>query len=176
MMSMSKLKTLLTIFVLLFSSSVVANDDLSGKSIVCGTTLEYLCNVFGNQGECPDSPSQEVIMAIEFKNKHQASYYDYKGIFFNMPEENIEVPLFYKTDLQSIMVYFDKLDKDAQYIYKIDRKSLNFIFGENYYEGGSYELTIGDSCIIYENYENIKKNIIKMKNKIIAEITKENKI
>ena len=166
------MKILLTIFVLFFSSSVLAGDDLSGKSIVCGVTLEYLCNKFENSGECPDTPNQEVIMAIEFKNNDQASYYDYDGLFFNMPKENIEVPLFYKTDLQSIMIYQSKTDKDAKYIFKIDRKSLNFRIAE---EGGT-ELPIGNSCLVYNNYEDINKSIIKMKNKIIAELTKDNKL
>ena len=164
------MKTLLTLFVLLFSSSVVAGDDLSGKSIVCGIKLLDLCKMFKTEDKCLDVPNVEFIMPIEFKNKDQASYYDYMGFFFNQLEEDNEVPLFYHTDLQSIMVYSDKRDKDDMpHLLRIDRKSLNFIF-----YGGEYP--IGNSCIVYDNYEDIHNNILKMKNKIIAEITKDNKL
>lgn len=162
------MKTLLTLFVLFFSYSAVASDDLSGKSIVCGATLEYLCDKLGNNSKCldTDNPNQEMIMAIEFKNKDQASYYDYKGMVFAMHPSNIEMKLFYKTDLESIIINFEKLDKDSNYILKIDRKSLNYIINDT----EEYEIPIGDSCIIYENYEDINNNIIKMKNKILTDV------
>ena len=166
------MKTLLTLFVLFFSSSVFANEDLSGKSIVCGTTLEYLCNVFGNKGDCPDSPNREVIMAVEFTNKDQALYYDYKGTFFNSKKNIIEYPFFYKTNLESIMLYHDITDQDAKYFLKINRTTLDSKFAE---EDG-YDLPIGKSCLVYKNYEDINDNILKMRDKIIAEITKDNKL
>jgi len=170
------MKTLLTLFVLFFSSSVVARDDLSGKSIVCGMTSDYLCEL-NLEDDCPFKSNQEIIIAIEFRNKSQASWYDYDGTFYNQPEDNPEVPLFYKTDLQSIWFYSEEesINNISDSFFKIDRKSLNF----HYSNGEDSETTvidIGEQCVIYDNYEDINESIIKMKDKIIAEITKDNKL
>tara|TARA_B100000575_G_C22819182_1_gene481976 strand:- start:89 stop:598 length:510 start_codon:yes stop_codon:yes gene_type:complete len=169
------MKIILTLFVLLFSSSVVASDDLSGKSIVCGMTSDYLCEL-NSEEDCPFKSNQEIIIAIEFKNNNQASWYDYDGIFFNQPKDNPEVPLFYKTDLQSIWFYSEKesINNISDSLFAIDRKSLIFYYV--YDDDSETVIDIGEQCVIYDNYEDINESIIKMKDKIIAEITKDNKI
>ena len=70
------------------------------------------------------------------------------------------------------MLYYDNTDPDAKYFLKISRTTLDSKLGE---EDG-YDLLIGESCIVYENYEDINDNILKMRDKIIAEITKDNKL
>ncbi len=157
-----------------FSSLAVANDDLSGKSIVCGMSSDDLCALHKDE-DCSFifKSNQEIIIAIEFKDANQGSWHDYKGKFFYQDENNPEVPFLYKTDLQAIALYFfeDNIgDIDLVPTFKIDRKSLSILYNESEF------LNIGEQCVVYDNYEDINESIIKMKDKIIAEITKDNKI
>jgi len=153
--------------------NILAKDDLSGKSIVCGTTLKYICDVIGNNGRCAEEPNQEVIIAVEFENDQQAIYHDYKGIFFGSSNmdypEGLIIPLFYKTNLESIIIYYEQ---ETEYFLKINRETLDSKLGF----GNGFDLKIGESCLIYDNYEKIDNNILKMKNKIITQITKNNKL
>lgn len=173
------MKILILIPVLLFSINILAKDDLSGKSIVCGATLKYICDVLGNNGSCAEEPNQEIIIAVEFENDQQAIYHDYKGLFFGSSNmdypEGLIIPLFYKTNLESIIIYteedFLKANK-MKYFLKINRETLDFKLGF----GNELDLKIGENCLIYDNYEKIDDNILKMKNKIITQITKNNKL
>ena len=55
------MKILLTFFILFFSSSVIASDDLSGKKIVC----------------FKESPSDDTVYLIGFDFKNRSSVYVY---------------------------------------------------------------------------------------------------
>lgn len=167
------MKILILILVLLLSMNILAKDDLSGKSIVCGTTLKYICDVTGNNGKCAEVPNQEVIIAVEFENDQQAIYHDYNGIFFGTSNWDNQIPLFYKTNLESIIIYADEhFEQEMKYFLKINRETLDSKLGF----GNGFDLKIGESCLIYDNYEKIDNNILKMKNKIITQITKNNKL
>ena len=62
--------------------------------------------------------------------------------------------------------------KIIEYFLKINRETLDSKLGF----GNGIDLKIGKSCIVYDNYEKIDNNILKMKNKIITQITKNNKL
>ena len=169
------MKTLLTLFVLLFASSVVAEDDLNGLSIVCGALFEQLCKepeLPLDEYECAspedrESESEYLIFGIEFEDKHKLSFYDTTGVFFAMSPDNPKVPLFYKADLDSILMNYEDDFKDPTLT--IDRRSLNLSIKDKVFFKGNY-------CIVYKENENIENKLIKMKNKLIAEKTKDNKI
>ena len=83
--------------------------------------------------------------------------------------EGLIIPLFYKTNLESIIIYYEQ---ETEYFLKINRETLDSKLGF----GNGFDLKIGESCLIYDNYEKIDNNILKMKNKIITQITKNNKL
>ena len=146
------MKTLLTLFVLLFSSSVVAGDDLSGKSIVCGKIVED-----------PELIKREIryyVFGYDFLKNNIVKLYDHNGVFTNDPEGST-VDFTYKTNLVSIFIEGSKS--------YIDRKTIDFINAEG------EKIFSGEDCIIYSN-ETIGLNLIKMEQKLITEITKDNKL
>ena len=81
-----KMKTLLILFVLFFSSSLLAEDDLSDISIVCGEVIE-------------DQKYQ--IQGYEFLKDNNFVYHEFVGgKFWNLPLGE----LIYKTDLLYIYI------------------------------------------------------------------------
>ncbi len=95
------MKTFLTFFVLLFSSSVVAGDDLTGKKILCIRIVDVVR-----------------IMSLEFVDKNLVEYSFYTSrtnntykALWNYNADQINVKIFDPDDLNN-------------YAYIIDRKNL----------------------------------------------------
>ena len=147
------MKTFLTFFVLLFSSSVVAKDDLVGTSIVCGKILE---------------DQKYKIQGYEFLKDNNFGYHEFVdgGKFWNVPLGE----LIYKTDL--LYIYIHNVDNLDSIWLQISRKTL-----DTYIPDEDYPILVfkGDNCIIYKN-EKIGINLIKMQKMLIDEIQKDNKL
>ena len=145
------MKTFLTLFVLFFSSSVVAGDDLSGKSIVCGIIVE--------DSELIKREIRYYVFGYDFLKNNIVKLYDHNGVFTNDPGSTLDFT--YKTNLVSIFI-----EGSPGYI---DRKTIDHISDKG------EKIISGEDCIIYTN-ETIGFNLIKMEQKLITEITKDNKL
>ena len=95
------MKTLITLFVLFFSSSVIASDDLSGKKIFC----------------FKESPSNDTVYLIGFDFKSRSNVYVYTETN-NAPLEVRNMS--YKTSASKIVLEMVAF----QWWYKISRKTL----------------------------------------------------
>ena len=151
-MSMSKLKTLLTFFVLLFSSSVVAGDDLTGKQIYCQKLWQGKAEQLGF--EFIDQNQVNVILSI------------------HTPEVS-RVKLFlaeYETDDFYIQTELNLLSGGK---YKINRKNLNIYYYESLiYSNSNSPL---ENCKI-SKFENLLEAITLIYEVEVKSINDQNKI
>ena len=95
------MKTLFTLFVLLFSSSVVASDNLSGKKIVCFKPMSSNDTVY--------------LIGFDFKNLSEVSVYTETN---NDPL--VITNMYYKTSTSKIEIKW----LNNTWFYKISRKTL----------------------------------------------------
>ena len=151
------MKILLTLFVLFFSSSVVAGDDLSGKSIICGEIDDNKkIQVFG----VGFLKNYKVKMIVETVDESETLDSDNSS-----EREN----LYYETSHSLIKI----LIKNKSNFIHINRTSLNVIF-YNELKETTLEIS-GENCLVY-NEETVDINFKKIKQKLITEITKDNKL
>ena len=148
------MKTILTLFVLLFSSSVFAGDDLSGKKILC-LKMSVI------------QPSQDMIKvdAFHFKDKKNVDN------IFNTPFEIHTFKYFYDAQFRNIYLYLPKENKDKKFFYKINRKTLSVTIiaknsNEIYYNESSCSIVKGDLYLLIDNkIENFKEKL-KLENQL----------
>ena len=120
------MKILLTFFVLLFSSSVLAGDDLTGKKIFCKAKLV----------------DKDLMYAagIIFRGT------DYLGYYFQTSiDEKKYFVLKYKTSPMLIKIY----NPGGEHIFDIDRKNLGITFHKELYSKNDFNE--GDCKITKEN-------------------------
>ena len=148
------MKTLLTLFVLLFSSSVVAKNTLVGVSFLCSFEEHGKYNILG--------------FGFLENNRIRGVQGDINtGITLNsgdVPNRIIE----YETSPISIKIFV----KNESEFMKINRKSLELSFHKNSKNLGAIS---GDNCEIHKD-GNIEENFEKFKEKLVTELTKDNKI
>ena len=155
------MKILLTLFVLLFSSSVVAGDDLSKKSIICGKINENKILV---------------IQGYDFISNVNAEIYFYDNLDDKVkivPDNDFK----YETNLSQIKIirFLDKSKKHLSKKYTvIDRETLQV----SWYDGTEISILYkgnSNNCKV-RRYENIIDNLNEIKKELIQELTKNNKI
>ena len=148
------MKTLLTLFVLLFSSSVAAKNTLVGVSYLCAFEEHNKYNIIG--------------FGFLENNRIRGVQGDINaGITLNsgdIPKRIIE----YETSPISIKIF---VKNESEFI-KINRKSLELSFHKNSKDLGSIS---GSNCEIYK-IGNIETNFEKLKEKLITELSKDNKL
>jgi len=145
------MKKALIILVLFFSSALIAkDDDLNGKSIICGY-IEENQKIF--------------ILGFEFLENNKVEMYNE----LNSVSEALNTSLFYETSFSLIKIHNDNEPGFLQ----IDRKTLNITGHEK--TGDVEDFINGENCLVYNN-EKIGLNMIKLKQKLIVEIKKGNKI
>ena len=133
------MKILLTLFVLFFSSSVVAGDDLSGKSIICGEIDDNKkIQVFG----VGFLKNYKVKMIVETVDESETLDSDNSS-----EREN----LYYETSHSLIKI----LIKNKSNFIHINRTSLNVIF-YNELKETTLEIS-GENCLVY-NEETVDIN------------------
>jgi len=148
------MKILLALFVLLFSSLVVAEDDLNGTSIVCGKIVKA-----DEHPEMNKYGIEYFVLGFDFLKNNIVKLYDNNGIILGEPDGST-FDFTYRINLVSIFI--------EKWLF-IDRKTIDFINAEG------EKMWSGEDCIIYKD-EKIDMNLIKMEKKLINEITKDNKL
>ena len=145
------MKILLTFFVLLFSSSVYADDSLDGKSIICG----YI-----------EKDQNIILLGIEFLEDNKVEMYNRD---LNSLSEEFNTSFFYQTSFSLIKI----INENEPGFLQIDRKTLNITIHQETVDAEG--LFNGENCLVYNN-ETIGMNMTKIKQKLINEIKKGNKI
>ena len=126
------MKTLFTLFVLLFSSSVVASDNLSGKKIVCFKPMSSNDTVY--------------LIGFDFKNLSEVSVYTETN---NDPL--VITNMYYKTSTSKIEIKW----LNNTWFYKISRKTLEV-------EGRYKSSYLGNQCsLVTENITDIFQKYLK---------------
>ncbi len=155
------MKTLLTLFVLLFSSSVFAGDDLTGKKIYC-------------ESEWVDSLKEEVnLLGFNFYSTERVEIIKSKYSQFTK-ETTIDYGEYYLSDFSIYVELFMDIDRSNYYIlngpdhYDIHRRDL-----EIYYRTES--IYPPETCGIIE-VEDLKSYIGSKFEEKISNIKSKNKI
>jgi len=138
------MKILLTIFVLFFSSSVLADDDLTGKKVIC----------IKNQND------KIILLGFEFKKNKKVYVY----------EERSTTPLEYyneqyETSTSQIYIFTDLLGLKINH-YFIDRTNLNVTHGKKF-DGSGFNFKNGECSLTNEN-------IVKLFNQKLKNLKKQN--
>jgi len=146
------MKILLTIFVLFFSSSVVA-EQLKDTSFICGVIIE--------DEEFPIRKNYR-ISGFEFLDNNEVIIHDDKNGF--LLGEETSMNLIYKAEHTLIIIFYDGLGTFA-----INRQTLDII------DDNENILIKGKDCTVYKNESfdiSWKRKTLKM----VEEIRKDNKI
>ena len=153
------MKTFLTFFVLLFSSSLFAeeklddaSDKLDGTSIVCGTI---------------ENDKTFKIFGIEFLTDNKVRIHVYFPISndFRLSSDFMPNNLIYKTTFDLIDIY------DKIHHLQINRKTLDIKSGE--YKNKFTSFVSGENCMIIKN-KTIGFYLLKMHQKLVNELKKDN--
>ena len=151
------MKTLLTLFVFLFSSSVVAGDDLTGQKILCIKISEGVVI----KGE--DDIKLDVFEFIDNKIVEQTFKYAGGKKTFGY---------FYEAQIRNIYIYLPELDKSKRFLYKLNRKNLILTsIGKNTKE---IVYNIGSCNLIDDDYD--LNSLIVIEEKFRQKIKSENQL
>ena len=144
------MKILLTFFVLLFSSSVVAGDDLTGKKLLCPSTLSEV-------------DEYEISSLWVFNSNNQLTKY----LSSLLSEDVTEHPYYkYETDVKFIKIWH--IDSDTVFV-KINRTTLKMYSNNEVYQ---------KNCILDEHIETEDsiKMMLNIREERIKKIKSQNKI
>ena len=163
------MKTTLSILVLLFSFSVVAGDNLEGRSIICGK-IDKKNEILNIRG-------------WEFLSDQDIKYY-----FYSNDEEKIKIgnytlnrDYYYQTTYSKITIKYSALilDSKRRYVHtNIDRKTLDVYYKRSVYDDEFIKQFSGEDCSVIVNepiYNHIKQILEKLLNEV-KEMKKDNLI
>ena len=146
------MKTLLTLFILFFSSSLSA-EQLNNTSVICGVIIE--------DEEFPIKKNYR-ISGFEFLDNNKVIIHDDKNGF--LLGEETSMNLIYKAEHTLIIIFYDGLGT-----FGINRQTLDMI------DDKENILIKGKDCTVYKN-ESFDISWKRMTLKLVQEIRKDNKI
>lgn len=151
------MKIFLTFILLLFSSSVVAGDDLTGQKILCIKIFEGVII----KGE--DNIKLDVFEFID--DKIVENTFKYAG-------GKKTFGYFYEAQIRNIYIYLPQPDKSKRFLYKLNRENLTLTsIGKNTRE---IVYNKGSCNLIYDDFD--LNSLIVIEEKFRQKIKSENQL